>query len=153
MSFKQHCSQLSEGVLCLKRRSMNSHGLLLKVGCGYLKYVFWRPIFQTPDWALPLAPRGGYVAKDKINGTIIMVIMRYQWIGNKMVTFDIGMLYIITNVHLSSISIIGGYMYNDSLIQYNTTCQHHRRPVQIILIWNKTWMVRSLSFFSMLHWI
>ncbi len=35
-----------------------------------LKYIFWRPIFQPCDWALPLARRGGYVTEDKINVTI-----------------------------------------------------------------------------------
>ncbi len=35
-------------------------------------------------------------------------------------------------------------------ILYNTISRHHRRPFQILLIWNDTRMVRSLSFVSML---
>ena len=33
--------------------------------------VCLRTIFQTRDWALPLARRGGYVPEDKINATIM----------------------------------------------------------------------------------
>ncbi len=92
----------------------------------HLKYVFRRSIFQPCDWALPLAGRGGYVTKDKINPTI-MLVMSYQ-IDSKMVTFDTGMLYRITKIlfHPHPQSIIVGY---DS-IQYKMPTSH-RWPFQI----------------------
>ncbi len=45
------------------------HLLYLTVAWTGTTYVFWRPIFQPRDWALPLARRGGYVTEDKINAT------------------------------------------------------------------------------------
>ncbi len=35
-------------------------------------------------------------------------------------------------------------------ILHNTICRYHRRQFQILLIWNNTRMIRSLSFVSML---
>ncbi len=34
------------------------------------------------------------------------------------------------------------------VILYNTICRHHMGPFQIVLIWNNTRMVRSMSFFQ-----
>ncbi len=65
-------------------------------GEGQVKYVFRRPIFQPRDWALPLAGTGGYATEDKIDPTI-MEVMSYQ-IDNKMVTFDIDVLYRTTKI-------------------------------------------------------
>ncbi len=58
--------------------------------------------------------RGGYVTEDKINATIMVVM---SLIVNKMVTFDIGMLYRITKIlsHPQSINA----SYNDNSAQYN----------------------------------
>ncbi len=111
-----------------------------------LWYVFWRPIFQPCDWELPLAGRGGYVTGDKINATISRV-MSYQ-MTIIMIILDISMLYRITKILLHPQSITDPRFM---MIRYNTMCRHHRRPFQILLIWNNTRMVRSFSFFSLLH--
>ncbi len=100
LHFNYFVGQISNESFSLISAKASLARLILRTVChfsrkAFLEYVFRRPIFQPHDprdWEVPLAGRGGYVTAT------IMGVMDYQLIDIKMDTFDIGMLYRITNI-------------------------------------------------------